>query len=74
VDHVEGDLRAGGKQGIESAFGGKEFTYIAKNQGASSDSSSGAGKEYWLWAMAAALLLLTAEVFLGQRFGHYSKN
>ena len=73
VDHAEGDLRAGGRPGIEAAFGGKEFTYVAKNQSASSDASGGAGKEYWVWAMAAALLLLAAEVFLGQRFGHYSR-
>jgi len=73
VDHVEGDLRAGGRQGIEAAFGGKEFTYVAKGLGAAVDSSSVAGKEYWTWAMCAALLLLTADVFLGQRFGHYAK-
>jgi len=73
VDHVEGDLRAAGRSGIESGFGGKEFAYIAKSQGSAGDVAAGTGKEYWVWAMAAALLLLAAEVFLGQRFGHYSK-
>jgi len=28
-------------------------------------------REYWKLALAAMLLVLAAEVFLGQRFGHY---
>ena len=28
--------------------------------------------EYWLWAIAAVLVLLAAETLLAQRFGHYS--
>jgi len=76
VDHVEGDLRAAGRMGIESALGSKDdkgFVYVARSQGTSSDSFGDLGKEYWVWAMSAVLLLLAAEVFLGQRFGHYSK-
>jgi len=29
--------------------------------------------EYWKAALAAMLVVLAAEVFLGQRFGHYHR-
>lgn len=74
VDPVEGNLLPGGKEDIGTAFGSEAFAY---------ESHSGeqvvevAGKsdenEYWLWAIAAVLVLLAAETLLAQRFGHYSE-
>jgi hypothetical protein len=73
VDPVEGNLLPGGKDDIASAFGSEEFAYeshrgdqVVEVAGKSDEN------EYWLWAIAAVLVLLAAETLLAQRFGHYS--
>ena len=72
VDYNEGNLQPGGKSGLEIAFGGKDFVYVAKSSEEAADKIGDYGKEYWLWVMAAVLMLLAAEIYFGQRFGHYT--
>lgn len=74
VDPLEGQLTAGHKAEIASALGNeKDFVYIDKSSSTSSaPASSAPEKEYWMWALAAMLVLMAAETFLGQKFGHYA--
>lgn len=73
VDGAEGDLTWVGKKGLRSAFDSNRFTYVRR----AADQPVGQvhrnpEKEYWTYALAAMLILLAAETFLAQRFGHYS--
>jgi len=71
-DPVEGDLQPGGKTSVTTALGSGEYTYIDRASAAGKDlAEAAAGKEYWIWMVAALLLLLAAETFLAQRFGHW---
>lgn len=72
VDPREGRLLPGGLEMLTRAFDSKDFTYVPR----ASEANEGAFRlaareEYWLWVMGALLVLLAAETFLGQRFGHY---
>ncbi len=74
VDGEEGNLSCAGKTGLTAAFGSDRFTYIRR----AADRRMGEvqakpEKEYWMYAIAALLVLLAAETFLAQRFGHYSQ-
>ena len=73
VDPAEGDLAVGRRPHIASAFGGDEFFYEQRlGDDVGRAEKSEAQTEYWLWAVAAVLVLLALETFLAQRFGHYS--
>lgn len=67
----EGRLDRINEQQIRSALG-VEFTYHDRLKTTPADAATAAeGSEYWKAALAAMLIILAAEVFLGQRFGHY---
>ena len=74
VDPLEGQLMPGHKTEIGTAFGNeKDFVYVNRwDSTTSGPSAAAAEKEYWMWALAAMLLLMAAETFLGQKFGHYA--
>ena len=85
VDPAEGDLALavgdGGtatpdqrRQAIGQAFGLEEFRYehpIGEAQKLQ-DLQAEPEKEYWIWALSAMLVLMALEIFLAQRFGHYT--
>jgi len=72
VDPLEGRLRPAGRADLVGAFGSDEFTYVNRTgAGTSAAETDQPEKEYWIWAIAALLVLLTLETFLAQRFGHY---
>ena len=73
VDGVEGDLTCGRQPALAAAFGSEKFVYQDRTatQAAQADTAE-SQKEYWTWALAILALLLAAETFLGQRFGHYA--
>ena len=69
---VEGDLTPAGQTILTAAFGSEDYEYRAvKSEDAFGQVQAKAKKEYWKYAVAALLAVLAAEVFLGQRFGHY---
>ena len=77
-DPVEGDLKLG-KDGDEqkrilaAALGSDDFVYRpAKGGDAFGQVETQAKKEFWKYAVVALLAVLALEVFLGQRFGHYT--
>ncbi len=75
VDPAEGRLEPGHRPEITAAFGGneKDYTYVDRTGGPQSDvAASLSDKEYWMYLIAAMLVLMAAETFLGQRFGHYA--
>lgn len=70
-DSLEGRLEQVSGERL-SALLGVEFTYIDKlSSEAAADADASQRREYWKLALAAMLMVLAAEVFLGQRFGHY---
>lgn len=70
----EGNLTPGGKKAIVSVFGSDEFIYFQRSgTSAEANIKASAGREYWMWALAAMLVFLAAETVLAQKFGHYSK-
>ncbi|MBI5724133.1 MAG: BatA domain-containing protein [Planctomycetes bacterium] len=72
-DPVEGELAPGRPEEIQAALGSSRFEYVDRSGSSLRDMfASGEGKEYWIWAICAVLALLGVEVFLGQRFGHYT--
>ncbi|HUT56560.1 MAG TPA: BatA domain-containing protein [Phycisphaerae bacterium] len=73
VDPAEGDLAPAGEGVLTAAFGSEDFLYRqVQAGGALGEVQARAKKEYWIYAIAALLALLGLEVFLGQRFGHYT--
>lgn len=71
VDPAEGRMETTSEAELKKALG-VEFTFINKMAPADSGPSvAETGREFWKAALAAMLLVLAAEVFLGQRFGHY---
>lgn len=73
VDPAEGDLTSAGQDGLTAAFGSEDFLYRqVRSGGAFGEVQARSKKEYWIYAIAALLVLLGLEVFLGQRFGHYT--
>jgi hypothetical protein len=72
VDPAEGDLACGREPVLAAAFGSEEFLYIDRTAAhPGSVAKAQPQKEYWTWALAILALVLAAETFLGQRFGHY---
>ncbi len=74
VDPAEGDLTCGREPALAAAFGTAEFVYLDRT------AAHPGGvvkvkpqKEYWTWALAILAMVLAAETFLGQRFGHYGE-
>lgn len=68
---AEGDLRPAGQAALAGAFGSEKFTYVDRRE---TTGSLAAKDEHDYTMLLAALLLalLTLEVFLGQKFGHYA--
>lgn len=74
VDAAEGDLSCAGRKGLRAAFGSDRFTYVRRAAAQRvGEVHARPEKEYWMYAVAAMLILLAAETFLAQRFGHYSR-
>jgi len=72
ADPAEGDLTPGRQPAVAAAFGGEQFEYFDRTESGTSDAVDVEQKqEYWTWALAILAVLLAAETFLGQRFGHY---
>ncbi|MFP4052927.1 MAG: BatA domain-containing protein [Phycisphaerae bacterium] len=73
VDPEEGDLAPGKENDLIAALGTRDFQYKDRaEQSGTSIVTAEIDKEYWMWALAAAALLLGLETWLGQKFGHYS--
>lgn len=71
-DPAEGDLTPGGHTALAAALGSEDFSYLDRSTAEAAGSvRADATREYWTWALAVLLLILAAESFLGQRFGHY---
>ncbi len=69
VDPAEGQLAQVSPEDLKQDLG-VGFQFVDKSQGQTSAAAEGRN-EYWKAALVALLALLAAEVFLGQRFGHY---
>jgi len=72
VDPAEGDLTCGREPALAAAVGSEEFVYADRTTAHPGRvRKAEAHKEYWTWVLAALAILLAAETFLAQRFGHY---
>jgi hypothetical protein len=72
-DPAEGELKPGGQTALTAALGSEDFVYRPVKSGdAFGLVEAQTKKEYWKYAVAALLAVLALEVFLGQRFGHYT--
>lgn len=72
VDPAEGDLTPGKEPAVTSAFGREGLTYFDRQAtDAPQIADAGSQKEYWIWALAALMVLMALETFLAQRFGHW---
>jgi len=84
LDPAEGDLRtvvaeAGAtdtrecRRALAKAVGTEAFRYEQPLDAEEiEDLQAGSKKEYWLWALVAMLVLMALEIFLAQKFGHYT--
>ncbi|MGB2822984.1 MAG: BatA domain-containing protein [Phycisphaerae bacterium] len=73
VDPAEGDLTCGREPALAAALGSEQFVYVDRTAARPHRvEKPEVHKEYWTWALALLALLLAAETFLGQRFGHYA--
>ena len=71
VEAREGRLDVASEQQLRAALG-VDLDYRDRLAPAGAKQvKGGEGREYWKAALAAMLLVLAVEVFLGQRFGHY---
>jgi len=73
IDPVEGRLECHAERHLRETLT-VPFEYqnkLAPQTSAEAAVTAGARQEYWKAALAALLMVLAAEVFLGQRFGHY---
>jgi len=73
IDPVEGRLECQAERNLRETLG-VPFEYqnkLAAQTSAEAAVTAGTRQEYWKAALAALLIILAAEVFLGQRFGHY---
>jgi hypothetical protein len=72
VDPVEGDLTPGREPAVSAAIGTERLTYVDKQAPeAAQVAKADDRKEYWMWALALLAVLLAAETYLAQRFGHW---
>ena len=72
VDPSEGRLEVADEQALRG-FMQADFTYTNRLDPAAAEPATLAQRsEFWKAALAAMLMVLAAEVFLGQRFGHYT--
>jgi len=68
----EGKLESAVRNDIASIFGRLDFTYVDRAEGAGTGADEPKTKKpYWMWMIAALLVLLAFETFLSQRFGHW---
>lgn len=72
IDPAEGDLAKATRGELTAAVGSEAYTYIDRNKASASAPGMEPLREYWRWLLLAVLLLAALEVFLGQRFGHYT--
>lgn len=70
VNPVEGRLARVSRKELAGRLGVK-FEYRDRLKPQAEQVTAASEREYWKLALAAMLLVLAAEVFLGQRFGHY---
>jgi len=72
ADADEGDLAVGGRDALD-AVAGDDYVYVQRRgDGSPRALWTRPAREYWVWALAAMLVLMALETFLAQRFGHYS--
>jgi hypothetical protein len=61
------------KKAIADALGSNDLQYEMRGTGASvTEAVNKPQHDYFLWALGAMLVLMAAEVYLAQRFGHYT--
>ena len=72
VDPLEGDLAPSGQTGIAAAMDSNDFHYEQRNGSEVTVADNKPSKEYWLWIIGAMLVFMAMEIYLAQRFGHYS--
>jgi hypothetical protein len=61
------------KKVVADAFGSSDLQYEMRGTGASATQAVNKPQhDYFLWALVAMLVLMAAEVYLAQRFGHYN--
>lgn len=72
IDPIEGGLEVASEQDL-GGYLQAEFEYQDRLAPAAAEAAptESARREYWKAALALMLIVLAAEVFLGQRFGHY---
>ncbi len=69
---VEGRLDHASEQDISSLFDNQDFRYIDRTgTGLANLDKAVADKQHWVWLVAAVLVLLTLEMYLAMRFGHW---
>jgi hypothetical protein len=74
ADASEGELSLGGEEALEGLIGGS-YVYVRRQvDGRPRALWTKPVREYWTWALFAAIALLALETFLAQRFGHYEKS
>jgi hypothetical protein len=72
VDPSEGRLEVADEQALRG-FMQTDFSYTNRlDPAAAAPATLAQRSEFWKAALAAMLMVLAAEVFLGQRFGHYT--
>jgi hypothetical protein len=75
TDPVEGQLSPAGADEIENILG--EVAYYDARAGKDSGKSIAAAadaEDWWVIAMVSMVVLMAAELFLGQKFGHYDSD
>ncbi len=75
VDPAEGQLTPADTERIESVLG--QLAYYDARAGKESGKSIAAvadEEDWWMIALISVVVLMAAETFLGQKFGHYSSN
>ena len=70
IDPAEGRLERADERKLREWLG-VEFAYRDRLAPTAAAAAASDQSEYWKAALAAMLVVLAAEVFLGQRFGHY---
>ncbi|MCD4826135.1 MAG: hypothetical protein K8S55_16210, partial [Phycisphaerae bacterium] len=71
-DPTEGDLTPGGRDELTAALGNGDYVYISRGDTSGEDEEDIAEKkDYWIWLVAALLVLLATETYLARKFGHW---
>ncbi|MGC9455502.1 MAG: BatA domain-containing protein [Phycisphaerae bacterium] len=73
IDPAEGELAPAGESAISAAAGEDDLEYVNRTEPQRTETAGmDDRRDYWKWAIAAVLALLTTETLLARRFGHYT--